>query len=69
MMHVRTDGMDCVPPQVVNPLNITGRKRGRMSSEMVRIGASAVMTNNESKFLIVVLFGMFPGLAKKARLF
>jgi hypothetical protein len=69
MMNVRTDGVDCVPPQVVNPLDITGRKGWRMSSEMVCIGASAVMTNNKSQFLIVVLLGMFPGLAEKARLF
>jgi hypothetical protein len=69
MMHVRTDGLHRVAPQMMNPFQITGRKRRRMSSEMVRIGASAVMTNDKSKFLIYILLGVFPGLAQQARLF
>ena len=47
MMHVRTDGLDGVEPHAVNQIEIAGRERRRMRAEVIGVGASAAVMDDE----------------------
>ncbi len=68
MMHVWTDRLDGVEPQAVNQVEVARCEGGRMGAEVIRIGASAPVINDESNIKGFRLVGSLPGLAQQAGL-
>ena len=68
MMHVRTDGLDGVEPQAVNQIEVAGCEGWRMGAEVIRVGASAPVIDDESNVKGFGLVGSLPRLAQQAGL-
>ena len=68
MVHVRTDGLDGVEPQAVNQVEIAGREGWRMGAEVIRVGSSAPVMDDESNVERFGLVGALPGFSEQAGL-
>ena len=68
MMDVRADGLGRIQPDAMDEVEIGGRERRRMGADVVRIGASAAMMDDQPDVVLDFLRRLLPGDAKKARL-
>ena len=69
MVDVRSDGLRGVEPDAMDEIEIAGRERRRVRAEMIGVGPSAAVMDDEPDVERFGLRGLLPGLAEQPRLF
>jgi hypothetical protein len=65
VMDVRADGLRGIEPQSMNEIEITRRERRRMGADVIRVGAPAVMMDDETDFEILGLVDALPRITEQ----
>ena len=69
MVDVRSDGLRRIEPDAVDEIEIAGRERRRVRAEMIGVGPSAAVMDDEPDVERFGLGGLLPGVAEQSRLF
>ena len=68
VVDVRADGLRRIEPDAMDEIEIAGRERRRMGAEMIGVGASAAVVDDEPNVERLGLGGFLPGVAEQPRL-